>query len=326
MCKKLVCQLLLFFLLFNTWLDIRNLKPMETIRITNPRPIFPRIQIDLLQSKDIALVNDALHQTAQSLLQYLDPDYSKEPWQAEHSFLNLIPGEELELIITLSLPPDRGIICVLEKQNNNYILLHYTNEVLPLGKLAKLSMGFKQDLFITREDHQERIGSFSESRRVRIWGWQESGLKIVWEELSYWEMHWLNTWQNPQEPLSKWLKLSQNFHITYQIENNPVIKVEGEQIYAQAPAANETTLPDPLNFQVLKTRVINKQYFWNEKWQRFILGTGRDEQNSGNKVAILKDLSHNLEFLAVSQQEAKFEVIDEQGRILQVPKKNITLD
>lgn len=328
MFRKIITQLFIFLLLFMTWLGFRDFPPVWTAsRITGPLPLFPQIQIELLNSRDPSLVRDALKETENSLLMFLNPGLAKESWNSRFLFLDLIPGEAPEVVITLSLPPDRGSLFVLQKQNQHYILVYYLNSLLPLTRLEKLVQTGKGDFLVTHEEHNERLGAYSEARIIKLWTWGKNSLQNAWSDNNFWEVNWLNTWQDPRVKERKWFKLVQEASVNYRSQPLPVIILQGQQIYMETPAASEA-LPEPHQFRTISVRPLEEEFVWNEEWQKFILYTGTFSPNPDalpQKVAVLKDMEKHLEYMAL-QDKKMFEVVDSRGKVFLVDKTAIKLD
>ncbi|QNB45174.1 hypothetical protein BR63_01860 [Thermanaerosceptrum fracticalcis] len=328
--KKIATQLLVFCLLFITWWEVHtriNYEP--TGKITGPLPVFPTIQMELLQSGNPHMVEDALDATVKTLVKYIKPGLLNEAWQVSYLFLDLIPGAYPEVIVTLSLAPDKGILAIIQRQNNNYILLTYLDNLLPLGKLDKLSLANGKEILVTREDHDEMTGAFTRVCTVKLWGWQENTLHVLWSENSHWEINWLNTWQNPKANPVKWLKLTQDLRITYETkDSSALIKTTGQQNY-YISAQNKVRLPPETDFSLLQSRELTETYYWHEKWQKFVLNTGvidiPGKTETQKRVAVLKNMANHLENLPGGGKQL-LEVIDDQGKIFLVEKSLLKLD
>ena len=327
--KKIIRQLLVFSLLFITWWEIHKRITYEpTGKITGPLPVFPTIQIELLQSGNPSMAEDALDATVKTLVKYLKPGLLNENWQASYLFLDLIPDSHPEVVVTLSLAPDQGILAVIQRQNNNYILLTYLDNLLPLGKLDKLTLPNGKNILVTREDHDEMRGAFAKVSTVKIWGWQNNALQVLWRENSHWEINWLNTWQDPEAHPARWHKLTQDYLITYEPKDTTaIIKTTGQQNY-YGTKQNKERLPPATDFTLLKSRDISETYYWHEEWQRFVLNTGVLEMpgksQPAKRVAVLKNLENHLENLP-GEKEQLMQVIDEQGKIFLVEKTFLKL-
>jgi hypothetical protein len=269
------------------------------------------------------MAEDALEATVKTLVRYIKPGLLNENWQASYLFLDLIPGSYSEVIITLSLAPDKGILAIIQRQNDNYILLTYLDNLLPLGKLDKLSLPSGKEILVTREDHDEMRGAFAKVSTVKIWGWQKNALQVLWSENSHWEINWLNTWQDPQAHPVRWLKLTQDLRITYEPGgNSAIIKTTGQQNY-YVSAPNKVRLPPETDFSLLKSRQIAETYYWHEEWQRFVLNTGVMELPgktlTPKRVAVLKNMENHLENLP-GEKKQLLQVIDDQDKIFLVEK------
>lgn len=328
MFRRIVIQLFIFLMLFSTWWEIENMRHIAAGgRVTGQIPLFPKLQVEMLKSPKTSLAAQALEETARMLINYLEPELAREIWDCRFLFINLLGDKEEELIISLSLMPDRGVLALLQKQNNHYVLLYSLDNLLPITKMERILLPEGREILSTREEHQERIGSYSESKMVKLWAWKGNSLHMVWSDNAYWELNWLNTWQNPQSEPLKWFKLIHEAGISFRAEPKPSIVTKANQSYYECPAA-EKVLPPQQQFKLISTRQVNEEYYWNEEWQRFIINTATlsDQADSSNeRVAILKDMDNHLESLAV-RDKRMYEVIGQNGRIFLVEKSRVKVD
>lgn len=330
MLRRLLGQLIVFALLFLTWwsvYDLHNSVPVSG-RIGYRIPSFPLLQIEFLNSSNSNLAKEALQDTTKSLLGYICPELVNEPWQSRHLFLNMLGNKNPELLIALALPPDRGILALIQQQNGQYVLHYYLDSLLPVTKIEKITLPDGEDILFTCEVHNERMGAYTETHLVKLWKWQNTLLQQIWSENSFWEINWLNSWQNPQAEKKEWLKLLQQFTVSYEPTPSPRLQVNGQQQLYSAPAAAKEVLPAPGEFKTLTTRELEVTYHWNEKWQRFILHTGQVilPDISPRKIAVIKDLENHLEAVILPEQKNLYQVIDQEGSIFMTDKKNVLLD
>lgn len=326
--QKLSGRLFLFFLLFLTWLDTTKFGiTIHVSKIGEPIPTFPQIQIELLKSKHQSLVDDAIQETSSMLLQYFVPQLAKEAWETNFIFADLLSDAEPEVVFSLSLPPDRGALVILQKKDDYYFIVLYDDNLLPIKKLEVLPLKGDKDFLVTREDHREQLGAFCETSTVKLWRWKENSLHETFTENIYWDINWLNSWQNPHSNPAKWYNLNQALTITYRQEKERIlIRTEGLQQFAAAPTKN-LALPAPYEFTTLKTRNFNQEYYWDSRWQKFILQncsylpTG---EKTPRKAVILKDLDQHLESLAFKNKH-NYQIIDEKGNILSIEKASAVL-
>ncbi len=326
MLRKFLTQVFLFLLLFSIWWRFEYQDYIATSgKISNTIPAFPSLQAEMLKSSNRQDATSALEEIARTLINYLEPELAKETWDCSFLFADLLPGEADELVLTLSLPPDRGVLVLLQQQKNHYVLLYYLDNLLPLTKMDKIALPDGREILSTREEHQERTGAFSESRLIKLWTWKNNTLQVVWSDMSYWETNWLSTWQDPNSQELKWYKLIQEAGITYQVEPRPSVIIQGRQSYYQCPT-DKVTLPSQEKFSLIKQRDIKEVYYWSDEWQRFTIGTATipaQNDQPAQKVCILKDMENHLESLADNQQA--YEVIGPDGRIFLVEKSRVKL-
>lgn len=331
--QKISNRIFLILLFFLTWLDWTKFLTIPVSKISEPIPIFPQIQISLLKSKNPIIVHDAVQETAKMLLKYFVPELAEESWQTKFIFINLIPDNEPEIALTLSLPPERGILILLQKKNNHYFIAYYLDTLSPITKLESLPYQDNQFFLITRENWQKQLGTLSKATPVKLWHWQKNRLQEVFAENTKWEINWQNTEHNSDidGDQQKWFRLTQNLTISYcRNKEKIILKTEGQQQFLEAPI-NKASFPPPYDFpspfSVLKTREIRQEYYWNNEWHKFILATSRylpPGKNAPEEIAVLKDLADHLESLAFTEQ-GHYQVINKKGDIFPLSKNNLFL-
>jgi hypothetical protein len=322
---KILHRVFLFFLLLITWLDLDKFNIIPVSKIGSPIPVVPQIQIDLLQAQNQGLINDAVRETSKLLLQYLVPQDCKEAWQTNFLFADLLADNTPEVVFSFSLPPEKGLLAVLQKEGSFYFLIFYRDNLFPIAKLESLPLKNGQSFLVTKENHQERLGAFCELSTVTLWKWQKNKLHEIFAENSFWDISWLNTWQDPSATPPKWLNLKQALTITYRGEEKILLQIKGQQQFSEAPAPQNTSLPAEYQFEARQSRQIIQEYYWDEQWQNFILRTGfylPPGEEKPQEIAILKDLELHLESLAI-QKSPCYLIIDKQGHTFSLPKNEL---
>lgn len=331
--QKIFNRIFLFLLFFLTWLDLTKFTSIPVSKIGEPIPIFPQIQINLLKSKNPHIVNDAVQETAKMLLKYFIPQLSEESWQTKFIFIDLIPDNEPELVLSLSLPPDKGILILLQKKDHHYFIASFREHFSPITKLEDLSLKNGQVFLVTREEQYNQIGSLNKASLVKLWKWHNNRLQETFTENIHWEINWQDIWESSTSAEApKWYRLTQNFKLSYRWEKEKLyLRTEGKQQFSTAPV-NNTAFPAPYEFpspfSTLKTREILQDYYWDDNWQKFILQTGHyfpPGKITPEEVAILKDLDQHLESLAFEEQQ-QYLVINKKGDIFPLNKDNLSLN
>jgi hypothetical protein len=325
--QKLISRVFLFLLFFLTWLDITKFLTTPVSKISEPIPIFPQIQINLLKSTQQNLVNDALQETSKMLLRYFVPHLSNEPWQTDFVFVNLLPNDEPEVALALSLPPQKGILVILQKRTNYYFIASYQDHLFPITKLEVLPFKNKQDFLITKENQQEQDHLLNKSSPVKIWLWAENNLQETFTENTSWDI----TWQDIASETPKLYHLQQNLTITYcHTEEKIIIKTEGKQQFSKAPIKSTAfpllyTYDCSTPFTILKLHPILQEYYWNDHWKKFILQTGfylPPGEDTPQEIAILKDLTQHLKSLAF-EEEHQYQVINKKKEVFPLNKNSL---
>ncbi|MGI6587573.1 MAG: hypothetical protein ACOX2N_02055 [Peptococcia bacterium] len=261
------------------------------------------------------------------LLRYFVPHLAHAPWQTDFVFVNLLPNDEPEVALALSLPPQQGILVILQKRTNYYFIASCQDNLYPITKLEVLPFKNKQDFLITKEDQQEQGDVFNKSSPVKIWLWNENNLQETFAENTSWEIFW----QDLTSEAQKWYHLQQNLTINYrQIGKKTIIKTEGKQQFSEAPIKNTIfplhyTYECSTPFTILKLRPISQEYYWDDHWKKFILQTGfylPPGENTPQEIAILKDLTQHLKSLAFEEQH-HYQVINKKKGVFPLNKSSL---
>jgi len=184
--KKVLAQLLLFLLLSLLFIDWGELGQSITgAKISGPLPLFPAVQIRLLESNDPKLKAEALTALKKTLVRYYFPALAAEPWQAEYLLLDLCGGENPprpEAAVALSLPPDKALLVILAPTNSSYHPVAWRNDLRPLLSLSKTSLPDGKELLISLEKYRSSPASQAFSGVIKFWLWEENGLTLLAEK------------------------------------------------------------------------------------------------------------------------------------------------
>lgn len=294
MYRKLINRLLLFLLLLLTWLDLSKFQTLPTGNLSQPVPILPELQINLLQASQQYLIEDALRETKKQLLNYFIPNEAHYPWEVDYVFLNLMANPEPEVAFVFGLPPEKGIIVILQKRNNFYYLAAYQEYTYPLYKPKALPFKETNELLLAQGVQKNREPLFLTTTFIKIWDWQENKLAEVFTE------------KIKEKTKQPWAE--QTIKLTYQHSQKEFkIQTQGKRKLAQQNEGFQQT------------------FTWDDTWQRFILKKGHylpPDKTTPLPIAILKDLSYDLEAL-LSNQAKYYQIITPNQETLLVKKDRL---
>ncbi|WMI82152.1 hypothetical protein [Anaerotignum sp. MB30-C6] len=109
---------------------------------------------------------------------------------------------------------------------------------------------------------------------------------------------WNETWDNSElKELSGWKWVREDAEAAWSWEGNfPRLDLVCYQKYLAAGNA-EKRLPEASKFHQKSSRVVMKEFYWSEPWQRFVIGEAL-EKETGEAVAVLED-SDNSPYVLV---------------------------
>ncbi len=327
MFHKILAQIFLFVLLFFTYMEVQEQKTQVTSGIISQNlPVFPSIQIHLLLSADPQISRDVQRETVNTILQYIRPDLQGKAWEAHCLPCSFLPGSDPAIIIGLAFQPDKGMLAILQKQGNSYVLVDYLDSLHPIAKLNKLTLPDKRDFLVTTEICKDPRAPNEMEQTVAVWSQNNMRLQNLWNDRSFREIKGSLPGQDSSLLPVKWYKLTENTSLTLQSSPQPQICLQREQALYEAPSQG-FSFPAPPELQLRSTRTLQEEYSWQEKWQSFILQTGHlkmPDSPAAEEVAILKDLE-NLPESLIFQGNKFFRIINAQGQIYLVEKKYVQL-
>ncbi|HOA79461.1 MAG TPA: hypothetical protein PKK61_00145 [Defluviitaleaceae bacterium] len=238
--------------------------------------------------------------------------------------VDLLGDSKEELMMYISFTPKKSIIAVYqEDEEGDYKYLDLVDEFFDIKDIQLISIGSKgKKLIVVREFVDQMLGAFEKGTYIRAYLWENGQFDMVLSLIEDYLAYWNEMWDNPQKLDPLWLKVEEKSTIKWENGPYPVIRVLENQFYYKSKMANIKELPKEDDFQLISSKEVLQTYYWNEKYQHFVLAEGKDIK-TGEKVAIIEDLSLNPFQLAGFEQN-QYRIKRENGKIETVPKKQIT--
>lgn len=236
---------------------------------------------------------------------------------------DLLGDTQKELILTISLAPKKTIIAVYQRENKLYKYVGMIDTFFDVAGLQTIPLDKKQkDIVIIREYVDQMLGAFEKGIYLRGYVWNNGKFEMVLSIIEDYQGYWNEMWDQPSKTNPKWLRIAEKTNIQWENGPYPVLRVLEHQSYSKSKISNSTTMPKEDDYEVVTSKDVPQTYYWNEKYQHFILNEGKDIK-TGENIAIIEDLSLNPFELAGFELN-QYRIKRQDGKIEIVPKNQIT--
>ncbi len=193
--------------------------------------------------------------------------YELQPLTTQFLFADLLPVGDEELIVGISLPPDRGMVAIFARMKEGYRLirtLYFVNvSGLEVVKIPTLDV----PVLVVKEDYQERLGAFFESRTEYLYAWNDKKKRIddVFMVVTFEQSYWNEKWENPDNP-SRWRGEITKREYTIEPDGSIVVNEETTEVVSKKQTL---ALPPLEGFEIVKRRMREDVYVWNPRDFRY---------------------------------------------------------
>lgn len=163
-----------------------------------------------------------------------------------------------EILVAVSLPPDQGILGVVEQSSGGYMVVATIKDLVPITNIGVISLpGLGHSAVVIEEYLNEMTGAFFEMARLTIYGAVDAQIQRLWQREKYVKAYWNEQWDN-QAP--RWLQHFEQVDIRFYREGR--IVGQGEKQFLVAEDNNSVSLPAPEQFKLVKTEPVHFVYRW----------------------------------------------------------------
>ncbi len=232
---------------------------------------------------------------------------------------DVIGDKQDDIIFVVNMSPKNTVVVVYEKVGDNYEYRGIVDDFFDIKAIQLLPIGNNQkNLIVIREYADQMLGAFEKSTFLRAYKADNNKFQLVLNVLENHKSYWNELWDKtkPQNE-SHWLLVKQNTNSN--LKDNKLY-VTQDQFYQQSKNTNLIDIPKDEDFDTIKEREISQMYYWNDKWQHFIIGEGT-ELKTGEKVAILEDMSEQP--FSLVQKNNTYRIKRKNGEIEFIDKNNI---
>lgn len=203
---------------------------------------------------------------------------------------NVIPNLSEQLILTLNLSKDLGVIAIFEEINDNYIFHSKIDNLAPIKKLTFINHPTKhKDLMLVYQILNERLGALFYENFIQIYDYDDLNFNIVWEKVILREEIYKENWLNVNASDTEWTMIIEESQIDFDYKNplkiNTITSLKKYKAQSKiAPSKNDFFLTEEISH--------DKIYYWSEQYNMFVLG----ELTGDNEIIYLPKSKFNTLF------------------------------
>lgn len=245
------------------------------------------------------------------------------------------------LIIAISLVPDKGSLCIYKKNGKVYEYFQGINDLVPINVVKIINSKSGNNLIYLEEELNEKMGAFYKTTLAEIYDIGPNGAKLVFSANKDYEADWNEAFDNTKNP--SWLKLIENASIDISDKNNLRIMVISQQKLLKSKNNDSVNAPQDEDFKVVKSRTLNEVFYWEPKLSTFIMGKAivlKDSAttyrydglnfNPENKIPrgeiinVINDMANSVENLANNKDQYVM-ALTEDGKTIYILKDDIKM-
>lgn len=284
---------------------------------------------------------EALQKIALTTMKNLNIDWNKEKIKTIVKKGRIFGNKADDLIVAISLPPDKGSLCIYRKNGKSYEYFQGINNILPINAVEVINFGDEDRFVYLEEELDEKMGAFYKTTLAEMYQISDKGVKLVFSANKDYEADWSEAFDSKNN--STWLKLTENSDIKITDKGNLRIIVTAQQKLLKSNASDSVSAPQDEDYKLVKSRALSEVFYWEPKISAFIMGKALvindnaitysyDGLNfnpsgklaKGQVVNIVDDMEDNIESL-VNDNSNYVMAITQEGKTVYLLKKDINI-
>lgn len=239
-------------------------------------------------------------------------------------FGGAVTGNEEDVLVTLSFGPKNTVVAAYTPDGNVYEYVGDLGDFYGVRSIRFVpSPELGKDIIIVRENVNQSLGSFENTDVLRGYVYENNGFRDVLNTPEKIESSWNNLWnQSDIREESLWRRVTENTESSWTTGENPQLTITRYQDYLESSDQTEGRVPQDETFDKKQSRVVVERFYWSEDWGRFILREAV-EKATGEKVAVIEDLSASPYLLAGLADDKDYGIIRKDGLLDYVKKEEL---
>lgn len=238
--------------------------------------------------------------------------------------LDLINGDEKELLISLNLAKNLGVLGIYKLEGELYSLVSKVENLTNIENITvEKNKKTGQKFLVLEEFLDERIGAYFIDKFMRIFIEKDGEFREVLRQSRDYEAYYYEKWIDPNKETSKWYRLNEKNIIEYDFKDNGQTIIDIHKTLNKSEGLNGTASKIPTEFKEVEKRNFDIKYMWNDEYNTFIIGEGKLIA-TGEKVAILEDTSKTVDYL-LNLGDKYYKVVNKNMKTKYVKEKEINI-
>lgn len=209
-------------------------------------------------------------------------------------YANLVPNFPDQLILSLNLSKDSGVVVIFDEVENNYIFNNKIENLSPIDNINVINHPTEDTVFLAiYQIIDESLGAFFRENFVQIYKYDKPDFNIVWEKTMFYEEILKENWIDIEAPDTNWTMVIEQTEIDFNFTES--IKINTITSLKKYEAKSKNT-PEKDDFSLKEEKLYTRPYYWNDEYNTFVLGELTKDVFLSN-VAILDDMEERQEWL-----------------------------
>ncbi|EOD00434.1 hypothetical protein L21TH_1495 [Caldisalinibacter kiritimatiensis] len=237
---------------------------------------------------------------------------------------DIINNKKKDLVISLNISKDTGVIVIYKKTNSNY---SYVTKIEDLTYIDNISIfnteALNKSFLIVEQILDERLGAFFLDNYVQIFtNINNTSFKEVLRLSKNYETYYYEKWTTPTIENPKWFKITEKNLIDYMVNEDelPIVNIN-KTLKKYEGFSSDDSIPE--NFELIQTKNISTSYYWSNKYKYFIQNEGK-LKSTGELVGIIEK-SNQLADSLLQLSKPYYKIVDKNGKIKYIKENKLSV-
>lgn len=322
--KIIISFCLITVLFFVTYIFFQSTKNVTTFkRYTSPTYKINKSLIEKLYENDNILEDDIEKQIIKSVLDMIEYDKWNEFLDyidMNIYFANLSHNPSEQLILSLNLSKDSGVVVIFDRIEDKYIFNSKIENLAPIENIKSIKHPVENiDFLAIYQIIDESLGAFFREQFVQVYKYAESDFNPVWRKTLFYEEVFNESWVNLESSETDWTMVIEETEIDFDFADSAQINTITS--FKKYEAQSEDAPPKG-DFFLKDEKSYTRSYYWSNKYNTFILGELTKDVFISN-VAILDDIESREELL-FSISNPYYKIATANGEFIYLPKSKFS--
>lgn len=269
--------------------------------------------------------------TKNSIKKIVLKDLEYENWLNYMEFIdiNLYPFDIIydnaeDLIISINLSKDQGVIGIYRQYEDRYILANKIKDLTKINNISAIRVEPSKKAFIvTNEILDEMVGAYFTDNYMRVFSEINGNFVEVFRQSVDYSAYYFEKWSDSEIPNPKWYKVTENSVVdNITVERNNII-INVAKTLSKYEALNSSNSSIPSDFKLIEKDSYDVKLVWSDLYSSFIMSEGKIISQNVD-VGILEDTTQTVDYL-LNLTGKYYKVIDKNERILYVNSDDIMI-